>query len=170
LGSGISNINGENGKSSTFTDTIETETLNTTIRDQDNLGVSKDLVGVRKIKVEEIVRTSGSRFNQGSPFSISFRNFLIRGSSLQDELVRIVTTVVRGINNSLQEVTSVTKTNKDVVSVSRSTRTLGFPTVTHVGATTRQEDVGTGSVMLVGNFNSTTTVTTESKIDDSAIN
>jgi hypothetical protein len=168
LGSGISDINRKRGKSGTCTDTIETETLKTTIRDQDDLSVSEDLISVRKIKVEEIMRTGRSGFDQGGPFSISLRNFLIRGSGLQDELVRVVTTVVRGVNDSLQEVTSITETDEDVISVSRGTRTLGLPTVTHVGTTTGQEDVGTGSVMLVGDFNSASTVTTESEIDNSA--
>lgn len=169
LSSGISNINGESGESSTLTNTIKTKTLETTIGNNDDLGMREDLIGVGKVKVEEIVRTSAGRFDQGSPFSISFRDFLSGVGGLQDDLVGIVTTVVGSINDSLQDVTLITETDEDVISVSRSTRTLGFPTVTHVLTTTGQQDVGARSVMLVGNLNSTGTVTTESEINDGTI-
>lgn len=169
LSSGISNINGESGESSTLTNTIKTKTLETTIGNNDDLGMREDLIGVGKVEVEEIVRTSTGRFNQGGPFSISFRDFLSGVGGLQDDLVGIVTTVVGGINDSLQDVTLITETDEDVISVSRSTRTLGFPTVTHVLTTTGQQDVGARSVMLVGNLNSTGTVTTESEINDGTI-
>lgn len=169
LSSGISNINGESGESSTLTNTIKTKTLETTIGNNDDLGMGEDLIGVGKVKVEEIVRTSTGRFDQGGPLSISFRDFLSGVGGLQDDLVGIVTTVVGGINDSLQDVTLITETDEDVISVSRSTRTLGFPTVTHVLTTTGQQDVGARSVMLVGNLNSTGTVTTESEINDGTI-
>lgn len=169
LSSGISNINGESGESSTLTNTIKTKTLETTIGNNDDLGMREDLIGVRKVEVEEIVRTSTGRFDQGGPLSISFRDFLSGVGGLQDDLVGIVTTVVGGINDSLQDVTLITETDEDVISVSRSTRTLGFPTVTHVLTTTGQQDVGARSVMLVGNLNSTGTVTTESEINDGTI-
>lgn len=169
LSSGISNINGESGESSTLTNTIKTKTLETTIGNNDDLGMGEDLIGVGKVKVEEIVRTSTGRFDQGGPLSISFRDFLSGVGGLQDDLVGIVTTVVGSINDSLQDVTLITETDEDVISVSRSTRTLGFPTVTHVLTTTGQQDVGARSVMLVGNLNSTGTVTTESEINDGTI-
>lgn len=129
----------------------------------------EDLVSVGEVKVEEIVRTSGSGLDQGGPFGISLRDFLGGVGSLQDDLVGVVTAVVGGINDSLQDVTLITETDEDVVSVSRSARTLGFPTITHVLTTAGQQDVGTGSVMLVGDLDSTGTVTAESEIDDGTI-
>lgn len=131
--------------------------------------MSEDLVSVGKVKVEEIMRTGGGGLDQSGPFSISFRDFLGGVGGLQDDLVGVVTAVVGGVNDSLQEVTLITETNEDVISVSRSTRTLGLPTVTHVLTATGQQDVGTRSVMLVGYFNSTSTVTTESEINDGTI-
>lgn len=165
---GITNVNGERRESSTFTDTIETETLKTTIGNKSDLGVGKGLVGVGEVKVEDVVGTGGGGLNQSGPFSISSGNFALRDGTSQDDLVGVVTTVVRGINNGLQDVTLGTKTDSDMVSVSRGARTLGLPTVTHVVTTTGQQDVGTGSVVLVGALNSTTAVTAESEINNGA--
>jgi hypothetical protein len=130
-----------------------------------DLDVGEDLVGVLKIKVELLMGSNLALRHDSEPFVVD-RNLLIRVGSLEKDRGRVVTLEVRGIDFGLQQVALVTKTNDDEVVVVRSTRSLGFPSVTHVVTTTGQKKVTAGTIMLIANDNGVTTISKEGKIDN----
>lgn len=138
-------------------------------RDDGNLGVAEDLIGVRKVKVEETVRTDRAGFNQSGPLGVVARDLGIACSSLQLDTVRIVTLVVGSIDLGLQKMALVSKLDKDMVAVAGSARSLGFPAITHVLSASRKKNVAAGSVVLVAGIDGTTAIACESQIDDFSI-
>lgn len=107
-------------------------------RNDGDLGMSKDLVGMSSIKVEDAIGASSGGFNKSKPFSIGRRNNLRRVGSLQLDLTREVTLEVSGINFSLQDVTSSTQTKHNEISIALNTRASCLPSITLILTTTRQ--------------------------------
>lgn len=127
----------------------------------------KDLVCVGNIKVKDTMRTNlGVVGKKSDPLSISSRHFTITVGSFKANAIREVTLEVRSVNFSLKNMSLVTKTNHNMITVSRYTRTLGLPSITHVLTTTRQKDIVARGIMLIGNLNSASTIANECKIND----
>lgn len=101
--------------------------------------MSKDLISMSSIKVEDAVGASSRGFNKGEPFSIGRRDDLGRVGSFQLDLAREVTLEVSGVNFGLQDVTSSTQTKHNEIRVTSNTRTSCLPSITLILTTTRQD-------------------------------
>jgi hypothetical protein len=147
------------------TDAKDTETLETTIREDGDSNVGEDLVRVLEIKVELFMRSDLALGQDGDPLS-RLRDLLVRVGGLKKDGRRVVTLEVSGIDFGLQQVTLITETDDDKVLVVGSARALRFPSVTHVLTTSRQEKVATRSIMLITDHDGMTTVAEVGKIND----
>jgi len=126
--------------------TPQADTLDTTIRDHDNLDLGKTLLGQTAVHLEEVLtmRGHGSLLQQDD---WDIRSLLV---SLNGDSLGRVTHVVSSVDFDIRNVAGLSELDGGEINVTWAARALGLPTVRHVVSTSRKEHVGGVTIVSVG--------------------